>query len=304
MSVIICKRQFQRASAKRSYAGLSPTFDVLERPDSKWLYRVQTGDINDGPDVACRAAGLPSIGSAHPSVPGMICTDISADPLGDDGFNFLVTVEWGTQSSSGVTGGVTNPLSQPAIYTYGFAVSTEPVYIDKFGNPITNSAGETYDPPVEIEVYDAVVTVEKNIPSFDAGLAKYMVGGVNVATWYGCPPRTARINNVEASQEREDTVDYWKVRAEIQLREDTWDIWIIDQGYQEIRTVNGETKVYLILDDQGRPKNTPTLLDGSGGKLIPSVYDPQTGELLVTSDAPVFRRHRVRREVPFSLLGI
>lgn len=305
MAVVSVSEQFYARSFSSTRKGISPLGEILLEKQAERQYVVVCNDFADGPAAAETATGIPVYGDTYG---GLELLSKKADPIDDDPLIFNVKCSYGTISDSSDTS--ESPLLAPAIQTYGFSVSSEPVYKDANGNPITNSAGERYDPTVQIDVYDPIITHTQNLATFDGGLASYLVGGVNLDAWYGNAPRTLRINNISATQEVWNGVSpalkYWKVTLEVQIRFDTWDVNILDQGYTERvrRGSSGDYYFKLILDKDGKPKNSPTLLDGSGRELRPTVYDNETGIKIINGSDPVFRKTRIHREVAFSLLGI
>jgi hypothetical protein len=196
------------------------------------------------------------------------------------------------------------------VYSYSFNATEEPVYLDAFQSPVTNSSGEAYDPPLSLTVFNPVVHVTKNVASFDSGLATYFVGGVNMTPWRGNARRTIRVNSISAQQKFEgDAAPYWELQCELEARLDTWDLNVLDQGYVELIPgtlpdgTSGNVQRW-ILDANGQKKTTPTMLNGEGRVLSITTFNNLTGAQETQGGSPVFRKVRLHREVAFALLGL
>ena len=180
-----------------------------------------------------------------------------------------VTAEYSNKIDSGSGSGSVNPdpLLRPADITWGFNTYTKVVDIDTSGDPVTNSAGDLFDPPPEDEIYRLKVSISQNEASFNPATAWQLIDTTNNApiTIAGAPvvANQALLQHMGATAQYENGVSYAKVNYEIELSPD-FTLYLLDIGFYEIATANTKTKNK---DDAMREVTEPFLLNGSGVKL-------------------------------------
>lgn len=172
-----------------------------------------------------------------------------------------------------------NPLDEPFQVSIGSQSTDEPVYKDRFGNAITNSANETFDPPVTKDIYDAVFTITGNVAQYDEVTGQAYRGMVNSQAFNirgASSPIAAfkaKILEYSGSYAVKNGIPYWALTIVIATRKDGWKRNILDQGFSERDPLTGKPKVFK--DDEGYPLNQPRLLDGLGKPLAsgaPAVF--------------------------------
>jgi len=192
---------------------------------------------------------------------------------------------------------IENPLDQPPDISFDFIVNQEPVdfYYDDNGEeqPLTNSSGETFDPPINKEYYDLVIRIVRNQDYYNALVAAQYIGNINSDAIWGLAPGTVKCNVFSGQPKRAAQLYYYQVSYEFQVRFDVWRRRILDQGFREVTGVDedGVTTYATILDDNLKPLSQPVLLDGDG-------------EQLAESADPVFLERNLCRQLPFAYLQL
>jgi len=163
---------------------------------------------------ALAAPGLPRRNDPHPQSFSLRARSFSCNQTGP--LTFEVTV--GYESLSADPNDPTqDPLAQPA--SVSFSSVTQEVEIDEDvnGDPIETVNGEPLA-GVTRPFTDLVITVRRNLPSFDpASISTYM-NKVNSAVWYGLPAGTVRIMDISAQNVFAADLEYWDVSISFQVR--------------------------------------------------------------------------------------
>lgn len=127
------------------------------------------------------------------------------------------------------------PLSDPVRYSLEWANYTKLVDMDKDGTAILNSAGDGFDPPIEIDDARPVLVAVRNMASLTdiIALAILYKNAVNTDTFYGATARKAKVESIVsgAIQER-NGVEYYAVTIRVQFNDATWDKQLVDRGTQ------------------------------------------------------------------------
>ena len=207
-----------------------------------------------------------------------------------------------------------DPLNEVADITWTFANSNEPVDRDIYGRPLVNSAGESFDPPMTKDFNDLILHIETNEATFDPLLAYEFKGAVNGDMFFGFGPGRAKCIQYSGVKTRAAALTYWRVTREFQFRRQTavqgasdvgWKRRILDEGFRELKEIEGEMKLANITDDEtGMAVSQPVPLDGTGKKLALS-DTPLSDKITVenTGDA-VFLHYDMYEQKPFSQLGL
>lgn len=192
-----------------------------------------------------------------------------------------------------------NPLDRPPEVSWSFAQFQRVAEKDMAGNAILNSAGQPFDPPIQVDDSRPVCDIERNEDTFDPNIVfaykdainsdALDIGGLTVL------PGQAKMSNIGARRQFENSQYYWKVNYQIQVKADGWALSILDQGWYKTGN-NG--KPTPCLDDQGNEVTSPVLLDGNGGQLtLPPAPAGQPG-------GPFFKTFDVYPELPFAALAL
>lgn len=279
-------------------------FDDADAPASRPLLACLA---NDG------TTGVPRIYEAHPYDPWLFVKSQNVLVVGPVHFRVILdydcTLDINTQAPI-------SPLLQPPEVSWSFAGSNVQIDTDVDGYPITNSAGESFDPPITKDHSDLVLRYSRNEPTFDKIVAADYKDAVNSDTFMGFGKSHVKCTIFEASQMRAATLMYYRVRYEFRIRYDEvktrdtagdiqtrvfgWAKRVRDEGFREWTGMNedGSPKYREITDENGQKISQPQLLDGSGFKLSDaSIKNPPLPELC-------FFKFVVNKERPFSALNI
>lgn len=254
------------------------------------VFLVGTDAGTYGPFYAGSHPSLPLIYSSYPEDPYAFCVRLSPSQDQDDPTLWRVTAEYSYNLDLG-TGGtgnpavdaqqagqapadrVPNPLLRPR--DYSISSGTYPWAVYRARNPstgvydkgITNSAGDPFLPPVEIQRAEATITVGLNATSSPSAAWLGSVGCVNSNSMligpYSVGVGTVKLNKVSAQFVFENNMSYWRWSLEFGYRS-TWSVEILDQGLREL--VSGSLK-FIRDPATGEKVDQPVLLDGAGAKL-------------------------------------
>lgn len=239
-----------------------------------------TDAITDALDVARAASGIPTIGQSWPNDIWLVCWKV--DPLPQSKNANLVHVRCEYQRASWTSGPQPeNPLDMPPKISWDTIVCVEPIDQDIDGNPIINSAGEPFDPPITDEIHDRVVRIERNEASWSSTKQEEYQNTVNEHTFMSAQPHEAWMMTLRADKIYSGDYVYYTVYYEIVFRTKTtenafpWRRRVLDQGFRVRTGVDdqGKPKYENILDDNGDKITEPISLDGAGAKLADGV-DP------------------------------
>lgn len=188
---------------------------------------------------------------------------------------------------TGALESIPNPILRPAVLRVASVNRTRVVEWDKDAlNPIRNSAGVPFDPPLTIEEPAVTFVITRNQAVFNLQDIPDYKGAINSATFLGLAAKTVRLMDLTADRQHENGIFYWSVTYSFEINADGWNpVKVLDQGYEE----NFVGDLVKITDKYGNPISRPALLDGSG--LVLS--DPQT-------DPPVLLSFNIYREVDFN----
>lgn len=237
------------------------------------VFAVYVTSSTDDPTASETAPGIPELGDEHPTDPKRRVSSVEANV--DPGLptRHVVRVQYSSAvSSSGSS--TDNPLDEPPSISWEQDTIAEPVYTDGDGNPIRNSARQTFDPPIQEEFTDPVLVVTQNKNSYSAALAYQYANAVNSDFFFG-PPGVAKCVSITGSKEFRNNVSYWRVTTRIKFRDliatgqhqgkSDWGHQIEDRGTVQLQ---GGKQVRIIVE--GDEITSPVALNGAG---VPATGD-------------------------------
>jgi hypothetical protein len=277
------------------------------------VFTVETSSNLDGPDLVLFAPGLPRMYDPFVSAggsldAGALVREILPEPT-DNLKVWRVTVRYSSDVESLLNA---NPLLRPAEVSYDTVGVAIPVTWDKDGLAIKNSAGEPFDPPVEMEEHRLVVRISRNLPDgvWGALAALPYCGAINSAPFLGLPAYCVKCVRLPATRLHENGKLFWKVDAEFHVRRlrepngkdrisaaagggvRSWTAWLLDRGYNRLKSTGSGVVLTPVQDPVSfQPSSTPRLLDGNGGQLSPGFQ-------------PVYRGYDYLPELDFNALGL
>ena len=241
-----------------------------DRENNRRYVRVFGVEVDDVKTTAVQvrdAADLPSFGDFLDDLNGglvdngvAVVEKTAQPPTEDNPYWWTVTVVYDRQGS---------PLTQHWEVNWGFARFQKAITKDVNGNAIVNSAGDPFDPPIEVDDDRPQLTITRYESSYSPTTAKTYKDAVNsdVVTIDGVtfPAYTLKITSIAAQRVAVNGTWYWRVTYTIEYRPETWRLQILDRGYR--KKVVGGTQVQMFDASSGVPHSAPKLLDGSGGDL-------------------------------------
>lgn len=270
--------------------GRSASINSEWKREYKRVWRVVTDDARVGPLTAREAipVGLADVYSTGlESDSGAYCLQVDVAAEGDDGKSWLVTASYGYYNPANRPA---NPLLKPIEVSWSTAQFERVAELDQDGNPIINSAGDFYDPPVTCDDSRPILSIKRNEATFNDTLADQYRDSINSDPFWNRSPYECKCHDIQASQSFDaDFGWYWTLNYTFEFNDDGWRRKILDSGYRYQNT--GGTLVLNAVDGKGTPVSTPILLDGSGKKLADGAD-------------PIFNETKVYKERSFSGLNL
>lgn len=199
-----------------------------------------------------------------------------AERLNGDPYTYTVTVDYSSKGED--EDSLENPLAKPTQYAYSDESFQEPYFRDVDGVAIVNSAGEPFANLPQRDRSNGIITITRNVTSFDDGAAEAKRNTINSAaeTINGVQyaARTLRIKSINGSGPREENgISHWTETTTIAKKLDTWDHFLEDRGLNELDA--GE--LVSVKDKEGEPVVLPWPLDGTGAAKAASTDTPAQG---------------------------
>lgn len=216
------------------------------------------------------AAGLPLLYSAFPGDSTLYLKDKDIDLRSDSNTLYDVICKYSTRSSDNTDESpYVSPLDKPIKISWRTTSSYEPFdkNLDDDDKPVTNSAGESPDPPLTKKVSDRVLKISRNEAVFNSvSIDNAFLDRINSSDFFGYGQYHVRCEGIDAVRKRWGDMIYHAIDYIFQIRiNDTWKHRFVDEGF---RTWDSEKNEYTeIKDSEGNPIREPRLLDGSGGLL-------------------------------------
>lgn len=239
---------------------------------------------------------IPVSGAAHPDNPFLFAMDFEIRHLGG-GIYWLVKVDYLSVGASA------DPLLEPPTNSWTTENWIAPIDQDRFNKAIQNAAGENYDPPITREFSDVVLTFSCNIAAYNTGFWYPFLNTVNVDTFRGFAPNTAKVASINADEKWRGTSNYFRLTVVIKfrnyfrvgqggvLKEWGWIRVVVNQGYHRLINTGsppGQSQLWKqIRDQEGMPIRTPALLSADGFSLV-------------DKDSPNYRSHEIYGQSTFA----
>lgn len=229
---------------------------------------------------------LPKEGASHPFNPYLFARRIDVEKVSIAFYTASVEYE-----SEPFREGEENlpPTDIPARIRFGSITTEEQIDEDLNGNPLVNAGTGEPIQGITIPITDQVITIEKNLATFDPVAFYAYYNRVNNDTYpigSGYPPGVLRIIDISAGEELAESSPYYKLTVKIQARkpykttdDKAWYKRIKKQGYMVfsgILTPGGEPIIGRATDEFGDPVGTPVLLKADGTRVPegdPAHYD-------------------------------
>jgi hypothetical protein len=164
-----------------------------------------------------------------------------------------------------------DPTFQPLNPRFSSVNTPQACFEDVDGNPIVNSAGDYFDPPIERDFPRWTLTVTRN--ELHPALARIgpHANRINEATWNGFPPKTVKLGPVQLPSpefSHQLGILFYPIEYVFEINFDTWTRQSINHGYRQLDSAG---KIIPILVG-GVPASSPVMLDRAGHALITPGY--------------------------------
>ena len=212
--------------------------------------------------------------SPHPTLNGHYCRSVKVRQASGAPRHWTIDAEY---SSAPTKDGENeeNPLLRPAKIQWRTNQYRQAIEKDITGKAILNSAGDYFDPPIEVDRSRWTASVSKNVATVPGYLLDYAdainnnsfsISGLSVEQY------TAKVQDISISELKiEGDVLYYEFSYSLEFRREKWQPFeVLDQGYRNkvLLTEGGQTVSHLEhIMDAGKPRrpvSSPVLLDGAG----------------------------------------
>lgn len=256
------------------------------------LPRVNTHRIGESPQLQRRfvltlntpdtnsSVMLAAIGvfhnSAHPEVSAAKCYNVEINEAYDGSrYHAEVVADYEITAIDGLD---LLPWLRPSVWTFttqGVAVPALFYYDGTTQKSLTNSAGDYFEGLTVDEAQQKIV-IESNRQSFPSALAAAITNCVNDTTYLGLPADCIKVQGISGERATEQvnnqTVYYWKIRAELLARQTGWNLLLPDIGWNRLSGNVKERATVLGPDGNQIPSSNPVALNGSGQQTtIPAI---------------------------------
>jgi hypothetical protein len=209
--------------------GIKGTTDVVR------TFNMTPDSIGATPVDALAAPQLPRRNDPHPQTPILRARRFSVTQSGPLYFQVTVGYEALTTDPNDPS---QSPLAQPPVISFSSITQEVEVDEDINGDPIQTVNGEPLA-GVTRPFTDLVITVQRNLPTFNPASISTFMNKVNSTTWYGLPAGTVRISDIQATSVFSDDFAFWNASISFQVRRgfgsvtdaNAWKYRTAHQGY-------------------------------------------------------------------------
>jgi len=153
-----------------------------------------------------------------------------------------------------------NPLERPPEVSWEGERLEEVADLDRNGNPILNTAGQPYDPPLMRDYKLRTLVYTRNEAAYDDAQARAYEDLINTDPFLGEAAYKWRVLDINARRAFEEGVKFWVVTYRIQFKKKGWRRKVMSQGFKD---ATGKE----ILDDHGNRPSEPWKLDAAGSPI-------------------------------------
>jgi len=284
MTVILVKHD--KTSSVRSSEHVLGDKKVTRNHTLRW--RVETDTILDGSQTVLLSPAVAHLLDAHPDDPAALANRVRVSQRSENGRIWNLDVDYSTDAKSDQPDD--DPLLEEREVSWASATVSAVAAKDRDGKAILNSAGDPFDPPIEVERPHAKLTVARNEASFSGTTAIAYIQKVNSTQFSGGAPGTVLCMDINANEQERNKIKFWRVTYEFEYAPEGWQPDILEQGLRQLVSGNVET----CKDNDGEAVTTPVPLDSAGAQIDASTL-PGTA---------VFTTFNVYKEIDFNQLGL
>lgn len=150
---------------------------------------------------------------------------------------------------------IEDPLLEPIKIRVSTTQDKEEAVYNVWGLAVTNSAHEPMrGPQMEFNRSYFKVRFEKNVPYHNLPLLSAFRDTVNMFPIWGMPPRTVLLSSIDLDRKYLGRCqEYWTLILEFEIREDTWDRDLLDEGTKALHGEFNSAGEYVLIDIDGEP---------------------------------------------------
>lgn len=228
------------------------------------------------PDEVADSAPV-QIGDPFPGDSSLKCTRVRARANGSDGMLWTVTAEYEVRpdpedddnppDSDRVPG-------KPDVWSASSTVQSEPVYLDTFGDVISNSAGDPLeDLTADVAQFRLTLTTYRLRHQDWQTKAKEFTNSLNADNWNGGAPGTWKCQGCSAKlniEERDGLpLIFWELNWEFAYKESGWQLKPWNIGFHQLVDQNGDPDPYggeraVIVGQDKKGVRHPVALNADG----------------------------------------
>ncbi len=273
-----------------------------------------TSDINTDQQIIMLAIGLPRLGDIYVTTKGGLdtgawCQEITARQRNEKNKEWIVEAHYSSTLTAN-NAFIQNPLLRPTIVSFTTKKFSRPMPRENAAGvtsqfDILNTAGDRYDPPAMARSANLVYTITRNMGTVDPIALRSYTCRINEFPYLGQPEGTLLVDDISASPESENGVNFYKVTAVLECASigqpinDTWSLKLLECGYNELQSGTGK-KIPILLSGGVKP-SSPQLLDEDGFCLN---ADTTAGATPGLTGPPVYTDWDIYLPLDFTLLNL
>jgi len=242
------------------------------------VFLVISDSVSEAPANVLNASGVPTIGDVHPTETSAFVTNKSVEQT-DSRNVYLVNVNYQTRALGGETGDnlvAENPTDEDPVITWSLESETVVIESDIKFQPIDNTNGELFDPPLTKNKNRLQINITRNEKEeqFDPIDILLFVDTINENAMFisglSVPAKVARIVEISAQSRQFNSTLYWEVNYRIVFDPEEWILKILNQGFTAKTLKLGAsgdnivTGFIPIRDIDGKKVKKPVLLTEEG----------------------------------------
>jgi hypothetical protein len=232
-------------------------------------FLVLTNSLSDGALTVRNAWTLPRIMDVYADHNGTLdtgarCKNISVAST-ENWWKWKVTCSFDTKPRSKEDADKQedeNPLNRPAKISFSSEARKIAAQEDVNGKAMLNTAGDPFDPPIEVTEYNLILEVEKNLPVFDPTVIVNYEGRVNENAFMGFERNRVLCKHISASSQEENGISFWAVKVTFAFHREDWSQPVLSQGTNQITAAAEKVSITDPKTKQAYTKPVPLDVNG------------------------------------------
>lgn len=251
------------------------------------IFRVRVANVLTTAATIRSLTGIPRLFDPYPGEAYARVQSIQPRNINDDPHFWEVIVNYSSEVLDKI------PWFRPfeikrTTQIYQKAIERTQIFPLRKRRAIVNSTGDQFDPPLEIDDCRQVLSITRNVQTYDADAIIALLNTTNATPLFGSGEDEYKFSSFGEERLFEKPYLYYKLSCEFHFSRDGWKRKVLDRGYREYHLLDPEP-VAIRDPSTGLPVSQPVLLDGHGQKL------PRGGE-------PVFLEFVVYPEEDWDVL--